>query len=70
MVDQAQIIAFVRGQAEANYNGPYGWSVIVECFEDEEILEAFAAPSMDEVERKLLSFVDAKSEQYRAARNY
>ena len=70
MVDQVQIIAFVRGQAESNYNADYGWSVIVECFEDEELIEAFAAPSMDEVQRKLLALVDAKSEQYRAARNY
>jgi len=36
--DQARLIAAVRKHAEANY--PKGWDVIVECWTDEQIVEA------------------------------
>ena len=43
-----QIIEAVRAAALKNYNEEWGWSVIVECVEDEEIVEMFGGGTVEE----------------------
>ena len=61
-----EIIAKIKQTASEKYDEAYGWSVIVECFGDEEIEQEFVAEGWDlkQAMAKVRSFVEAQSDHY------
>ena len=61
-----EIIEHIKQTASANYDQGWGWSVIVECFGDEEIEQEFVAEGWDlkQAMAKVRSFVADQSDHY------
>ena len=62
---EREIIDTVRALASKHYEEGYGWQVIVECMNDEDILvHAGDTHDMREALKNIRSFVELHSEQY------
>lgn len=62
---EQKIVDAIRALAGKNYDKGYGWQVIVECMDDEEILvEAGDTHDVKTAIRNIKAFVDIQSERY------
>lgn len=62
---EQRIVDAIRALAGKNYDKGYGWQVIVECMDDEEILvEAGDTHDVKAAIRNIKAFVDIQSERY------
>ncbi len=62
---ETTIVDAIRALAGANYDKAYGWQVIVECMDDEEILDvAGNTHDIKEALRNVRAFVDIQSERH------
>lgn len=62
---EQKIVDAIRALAGKNYNKGYGWQVIVECMDDEDILIAARDTlNMKAAIRNIKAFVDIQSERY------
>ena len=57
-----QIIDTIRAMSMKNYNEEWGWSVIVECFEDEDIVEKFGGDTIEVAIERARKFARDKHE--------
>lgn len=73
---QRRLLERIKSVCRERYEEKYGYSEIVECWEDDDLLQSFVladrwgtpeATAWEDVERRLLAYVGAKEEQYRAA---
>jgi hypothetical protein len=74
-----ELIDAVKKFAQENYGKKYGWSEIIECFEDNDIKEEFLesrsygsyvipqAFTIEDAIRRATEYVDIKEERYREA---
>lgn len=62
---EREIIDAVRALASKNYDKSYGWQMIVECMEDEEILEQCGdTHDLPTALRNIKDFVEIQDERY------
>ena len=62
---EQQIIDSVRALASKNYDKAYGWQIIIECMDDEEILAtAGDTHHLPTAIRNIEHFVEIQSERY------
>lgn len=60
-----EIIDAVRKLASANYDKSYGWQIIIECMDDEDILVAAGdTHDMAVALKNIRAFVEIQSERY------
>jgi hypothetical protein len=72
---QKELVEGVKQHAIAHYEDSFGWSEIVECFSDEEILEEFIAANrwqgeattLDVAVSRAADYASLKEERYREA---
>ena len=66
-IDYQEIIDEIKAMCVENYDKGYGWSVIVECYDDAELLELICSdhenPTRAEAIRTVKNHVDIWSEQ-------
>jgi hypothetical protein len=69
MKDEQVIIRFIRKYAMDNYTK--GWDVVIECFEDGDILEFLSESDFDlpKTIKSMQNYVDAYKEQENSIRN-
>lgn len=62
---EQEIIDTIRALAGKNYDKGYGWQVIIECMDDEDILVAAGdTHDMKDAIRNIKAFVEIQSERY------
>lgn len=73
-IDYQEIIDEIKAMCVENYDKGYGWSVIVECYDDADILELIceddAKPTRAQAIKTIKSWVRTWSEQYNSAQDY
>lgn len=74
-IDYQEIIDEIKALAVKNYDKEYGWSVIVECHDDADILELICEddddkPTRAQAIKTIKSWVRTWSEQYNSAQDY
>jgi hypothetical protein len=69
MKDEQVLISFIRKYAMDNYTK--GWDVVVECFEDGDILEYLSETDFDlpKTIKSMQDYVDAYKEKEQSIRN-
>jgi hypothetical protein len=65
MTTEVEIIDAIRDLASKNYDKSYGWQVIIECMNDEDILVAAGdVLDMKSAIRNIEQFVEIQDERY------
>ena len=63
------MVEAVRKHAIENYEGAFGWSEIVECWSDDDLMKLIIGDATTEAEaiKRAQDYVDVKEERYREA---
>jgi hypothetical protein len=73
-IDYQEIIDEIKAMCEKNYHKGYGWTIIVECYDDADILELIcedhANPTRAQAIKTIKSWVRTWNEQYNSAQDY
>lgn len=74
-IDYQEIIDEIKAMCETNYHKGYGWTIIVECYDDADILELICEddddkPTRAQAIKTIKSWVRTWSEQYNSAQDY
>jgi len=64
-----ELIAAVKKHAMDNYEASFGWSEVIECWEDNDIAEAIGDADLTPTEaiKRVADFVSIRDERYREA---